>query len=325
MKRFSTVAFGTMILVAFFLATGCDIQKAIDNVKNQNIDFFQGIYDGNPSRGEASLTLAKSAAVSSAGPSDLGEVIVTPMAENLLALMSEAPEIAVNLSGSVSNNGGTDGRLYVFFSPSAAPGGSEAVKIGSVILPAGGTLEFKDSAGFDQSPEEVQANLKAYFDANAYNETVHVLTWSENSADGAVVINSLKLDSSPAFSSLALVPADFADSSAAEVKDIVSVSVSGTFANHGAAPARFTWMVRKGEDSPTFSENLIIDITLDPGATANASNGLVVPDGLRMLKSCLKELADNGTVRGNLVVTSADDVNVNIRELKVEFTAKVGF
>jgi hypothetical protein len=92
----------------------------------------------------------------------------------------------------------------------------------------------------------------------------------------------------------------------------------------GAAPARFVWVVGASEDALSVNDDLIIDITLDPGEKVDASKGLVVPEGLRMLKSFLEDMVDGGAVTGNLIVTSDQEVYVDVREFKVEFTAQVG-
>lgn len=325
MRSFALALSSALIFSLLFLVPGCgELQKAIDKISTQNVDFSQGIYDGEPVRGPASLPLAGSVTVSNTGPVDAGEISVLPIAENILALQAGIPEADMGFSGAISNNGPGAGRLYILFSPSSSPEAAEALRIGSVVVGPGRTFSFESSSGFEQTSEEVKFNLKTFFDQNPYDASIHLFLWCENGGQGSVIVNNLAIDSTPVFAQVKVIPADFASSSGGTIRDIVTVSVGGNFANHGAAPAHFVWVVGPDEENLTISENLVIDVTLDPGESTDIFDALVVPDGLRRLKSGLKRLADGNSVKGILLAASDENVDAEIDRFKIDITAEVG-
>jgi hypothetical protein len=326
MKKNWTIKVGIlMVCMLLVVATGCgELQKAIDKITNQDVDFYQGIYDGGPERGVSSMRLVESSSVSGTGPVEAATLSVMGIAESVLALQADVPGLVMGFSGAAINNADTDSRVYIFFAPSSTPQQGQSVLIGSFAVPARKSVEFVDSQGFDQSPEEVQANLRTYFNQNPMTEVFSVFLFSENVETGSVIVNWMSLDASPVFGWMALIPADVMSGRQDSVKEIVTVSVAGSFANYGDSPARFVWVVGAASDPLNIHDDIVIDVTLSPGQSIDASDGLVVPDGLRRLKAQMENLVDGDSVKGNLIVTSDTDMLVSIKEFKVEFVAKVG-
>ena len=322
MKPILCVAFLAVFTLAF---CGCgEIEEAIEDLTTQNVDFYQGIFDGDAQRPPVCLNLANRASVDTSGPVEVGQAAAWLVIENILAMEAGLDEVVMGFSGAMENTGGAAGRVYIFFAPTSTPAAGEAVQIGSVLVEAGQRLEFVDSEGFDQTSGEIRENLLAYFGENFEAETLHVFLYSEGSQAGSILADQLNLDATPAFGWINLIPANLVGQAGDRFKDIVSVNVEGVFYNNGTAPARFVWVVDTGDEIPGVDENLVIDITLSPGQSIAASQGLVVPAGLRRLKTVLENLADGEGANGSLMVTSDETVDIVIDGFKVEFVALVG-
>ncbi|MCZ7584829.1 MAG: hypothetical protein M5R36_16690 [Deltaproteobacteria bacterium] len=277
--------------LVFALAfSGCsELEEAIDELTTQNVDFYQGIYDGYAVRPPVSLKIAQAMPVSANGPVESGFSPAWTVAEQVLALDAGLDEVELSLDATVENTGNSAGRVYVFFAPSATPTESQALLIGSIWMEPGQLAELTGSEGFEQSAADVEDAIVEYFLENQTEENFHVFLYGENAGHNTIVMHELRINATPTFSWLNMVPASLLGGAGSHVDDIGAVGVTGTFRNKGTAPARFVWVVNSGDGFANVEENLIIDTVVDPGRSTSASDGLVVPEGLKRLESLLKK------------------------------------
>ncbi|MBZ0271529.1 hypothetical protein K8I61_05805 [bacterium] len=315
------ILFLTMAAVLIAI-TGCgELQEAIDDLRTQNVDFYHGIYNGQPVRGPMTLDLVDDALAGGPAPVVANEVFVGTMAENLLAQATGLSEVEMAVSGTVVNYAGAPGRVHVYFAPNKNPSATQAVLIGTVPLDAGETRYLMGSVGFEQAPDEVTSQIASYFADNDTNPVFYVILYTEGVNADSVQVANLRLDASPAFGRVVHIPAEFAQVARDNFQRVVSTSVTGMFRNNGDSTVHIVWAV--GSDDPNVDGNLIIETWLEPGRSIKAGDALVVPDGLRRLRTQIENLMDGENLQGNLVVTSSTDVDVDIDDLKVEFEAEL--
>ncbi|MCL4234177.1 MAG: hypothetical protein KJ042_06630, partial [Deltaproteobacteria bacterium] len=172
-----------ILTVALALAlldlTGCgELEKAIEELATQDVDFYQGFYDGAPQRVPRNIAIADQALAGNTGPAEVSINATDELSENL-ASFDAGLDVVFGLAGKVQNTEGGSGRLYVFFAPTSTPGENDAVEIASLPMAAYQEVEFADSTGFDQSPAEVEANIADYFAANVGEPEYHVFLYAE--------------------------------------------------------------------------------------------------------------------------------------------------
>jgi hypothetical protein len=320
-KKHKSLVLAAAVAMLVF-ASGCgELQKALDDLTTQNVDFYQGFYDGNPERVARAIPIADSVALTTAGPVEISVQDAYEIEEQVAASYAGVEEVRYGLSGSVENVTGTSGRYYVFFAPNSTPAENEALLIGSMTVDAYATREFIDSEGFDQPVEEIEANIVDYFAANQGEREYHVFMYAQG-ADG-IKAHRLYLNATPAFAKTRVIPASLVSAySQGQEGEVTSVAVTGDFANLGTAPARFVWVVGHSDDDLTVDGNVILDAWVQPGDSIPTSEALV-EGGLKTLKGYVKDLSKGTNITGSLFVVSDETVNVDILKFRVEFEAEV--
>lgn len=323
MHRSKSRAILTIALALALLGlTGCgELEKALEELATQDVDFYQGFYDGAPQRVPRNIEIAEEALAQNTGPKEVSINATDELSENLAAFDAGLEEVVFGLAGKVQNTEGGPGRLYVFFAPTSTPAENEAVEIASLPLAAYQEVEFADSTGFDQSPAEIEANIADYFAANVGEPEYHVFLYAEGL--GGILAKDLRLTATPAFAKTRVIPAALISGySKDSVGEIVSVGVTGSFENLGTLPARFTWCVAEAGDAMDVNSNALIDVTLAPGEKIDATDALK-DDALKTLKEHMERLVKGANISGSLFVVSDDIVNIDVRKFRVEVEAEV--
>ncbi len=322
MHQTKTRAILTIALALALLSlAGCgELEKAIEELATQDVDFYQGFYDGAPQRVPRNIAIADESIATNTGPAEVSINATDELSENL-ASFDAGLDVVFGLAGKVQNTEGGSGRLYVFFAPTSTPGENDAVEIASLPLAAYQEVEFADSTGFDQAPAEIEANIADYFAANVGEPEYHVFLYAEGL--GGILAKDLRLTASPAFAKTRVIPASLITGySKDSVGEIVSVGVTGSFENLGTMPARYTWCVGEMGDTMDVNTNALIDVTLAPGEKIDAVKAL--KDGaLKTLKGHMERLVKGANISGSLYVVSDDIVNIDVRDFRVEVEAEV--
>jgi len=252
-------------------------------------------------------------------------VPVTPPDMDLLITVVSAN--ACEISGTLVNKEDASVLFGIYF---ASSGGltnpkTEASLIATVNLAGLETKVIEGYDAFNQSEDEINANLLGFFASHPGISTVYVYLTGDPLPVN-IEVHSLALVLKPVAHIQHVVNPDeeYAQYSD-QIEDITDVGLSGSAVNNGSSAVTLSLFVSPAEGSTDW-QGEVVRFTIQAGETIQFENwsSFLVDGGEERLKACIRYLLDPGeAIRGDLYVESDSEINVHIVSLIFEGKVKV--